>query len=83
MTTTTSDRRGPQPDRADINRVADRLAGLPYHRDRYPYTCGALGEIIRQLADQHSRCRKPHCHTCTHLRRGLAYLAALDEGETR
>ncbi len=74
---------GPRPDNDDITRVIGRLAALPYHRDRYPFACGAFGSIVSSLADLHGDCRKPHCDTCRHLRRGLAYIAALDEGEAQ
>ena len=82
MTTTEVRRIGPSPAIDDITRAVDRFAGLIHHRDRYPFACGAFGSILSALAELHARCRKTDCPTCWHLRRGLAYIAALDEGET-
>ena len=74
---------GPRPDPADITRAVANLEQLRNHRDRYPFTCGAFSHILSTLADLHTHCRIPGCQTCWHLRRGLAYIAALDEGESR
>jgi hypothetical protein len=81
MTATRTTPRGPHPTRDDVARAVQRLADLRHYRDRYPYTCGALGEIVHQLAELHAHCRKTHCATCYHLRSGLAWISALQEGE--
>lgn len=80
--TTSTTSAGPQPARDDIDQALGRLTQLRHHADRYPFTCGALGAILTDLAALHSRCRKPSCPTCVSLRRGLAYIGALDQMET-
>ena len=74
-TTNTPVRRGPHPDRADIDAARTRLAttvpptgDLAAYSYANAYVLGVVEARVEFLLDAHTRCRTSGCRICEHLR---------------
>jgi hypothetical protein len=65
---------GPQPTAEDIRQATSELGGSA----NYARAFGAVSAYLDLVATNHTNCTQPQqCLTCTCLRRGRAYTAAI------